>query len=205
MTEKLSSEGNYKSLLVFFDNSFLLEFFRKHHLNVPPASIDQSYSVLGKDKLLDSIAHSLLPYFDSQSGISPAISRLKVEELLYQIVRLHGIETLSFLIDDSNSYRDVAFKKVVESNIFNHLSSAELAFLCNMSTSTFRRNFQQLYKTTPGKWFSQKRLEKAAELLRVNQSKPSEIYLQVGFESLSSFIHSFKQQYGLTPKQYQKA
>jgi len=203
MTEKLSGAGGFKSLLIFFDNNYLLQFFKKHNLALSPSNSESGFSVLQKDELLNSIALSVLPYFDIKKGLPENISALKTEELLLQIVNLHGTASLSFLVDNLQSYRDVEFKKIVESNITNNLNSSQLAFLCNMSPSTFRRKFIQLYQETPGKWFTQKRLEKAAQLLKSSDAKASEIYLRVGFESLSSFIHAFKKAYGATPKKYQ--
>ncbi|WP_421976363.1 helix-turn-helix domain-containing protein [Roseivirga seohaensis] len=205
MTEKLSGEGGFKSLLFFFDNNYLLQFFKKHNLALSPTSNERGFLVLQKDELLNSIVHSLFPYFKSKHELSENLGELKTEELLLQIVNLHGTESISFLLDNLQSYRDVEFKKIVESNITNNLNSSQLAFLCNMSPSTFRRKFIQLYQETPGKWFTQKRLEKAAQLLKSSDAKASEIYLRIGFESLSSFIHAFKKQYGHTPKQHQKS
>lgn len=202
MTEKLSGEGSFKSLLIFFDNNYLLQFFKKHSLALSPGNTDSGFSVLQKDDLLNSIAYSLLPYFNSKKELHESISELKAEELLLQIVNLHGTESLSFLLDNHQSYRDIEFKKVVESNITNNLNTTQLAFLCNMSPSTFRRRFILLYSETPGKWLTKKRLEKAAQLLKSSDAKTSEIYLKVGFESLSSFIHAFKKAYGVTPKKY---
>ncbi|WP_162415615.1 helix-turn-helix domain-containing protein [Cyclobacterium roseum] len=205
MTEKLSGEGGFKSLLIFFDNDYLLRFFKKYNLALSSASTDRGFSVLQKDDLLNSIAYSLLPYFDSKKDLPESISELKAEELLLQIVDLYGTESVSFLLDHLQAYRDIAFKKVVESNITNNLNSSQLAFLCNMSPSTFRRKFIQFYGETPGKWFTKKRLEKAAQLLKSSDANASEIYLKVGFESLSSFIHAFKKAYGATPKKYQNS
>ena len=80
----------------------------------------------------------------------------------------------------------------------------ELAFLCNMSLSTFKREFQKHYSDSPMKWFQNKRLEYAHHLLYNEQMSSSEIYLEVGYESLSSFIKSYKAKYGVTPKQHHK-
>nr|WP_283770027.1 AraC family transcriptional regulator [Mucilaginibacter sp. Bleaf8] len=46
-------------------------------------------------------------------------------------------------------------------------------------------------------------MEKAAPMLRNTGLNSSEIYLDLGYENLSSFIQSFKQVYGMKPKQYQ--
>jgi AraC-like DNA-binding protein len=46
-------------------------------------------------------------------------------------------------------------------------------------------------------------MEKAAQLLKQNGHKASDIYYELGYQNLSSFIQSFKQVHGITPKQYQ--
>jgi AraC-like DNA-binding protein len=38
------------------------------------------------------------------------------------------------------------FKKIVESNVHSNLKLEEIAFLCNMSLSTFKRHFTSEYK-----------------------------------------------------------
>ncbi|MEM9024275.1 MAG: AraC family transcriptional regulator, partial [Bacteroidota bacterium] len=85
------------------------------------------------------------------------------------------------------------------------LTLEELAFLCNMSISTFKRHFQQIYEVAPSRWFREKRLQRAEYLLRVQHQKPSEVYREVGFENLSSFTQAFKKHFGTTPKKYQAA
>ncbi|WP_420152093.1 helix-turn-helix domain-containing protein, partial [Siphonobacter sp.] len=79
------------------------------------------------------------------------------------------------------------------------------AFLCHTSLSTFKRRFAKIYGTSPNKWFLEKRMQKAAQLLKQGDYKVSEVYYEIGYENLSSFIQSFKQVYGVTPKQYQLA
>jgi AraC-like DNA-binding protein len=54
--------------------------------------------------------------------------------------------------------------------------------------------------TPPNKWLTQQRLAVAAQLLRQGMLKASDVYDQAGYESMPSFIHSFKQVYRLTPK-----
>jgi AraC-like DNA-binding protein len=96
------------------------------------------------------------------------------------------------------------FVQTVETNWMSKLSLKELAFLCNMSVSTFKREFQKHYAESPMKWFQNKRLEYAHQLLYKEQKSSSEIYLEVGYENLSSFIQAYKLKYGITPKQHHK-
>ena len=73
-----------------------------------------------------------------------------------------------------------------------------------MSVSTFKRKFEKHYTESPVKWFQNKRLEYAHHLLYKQQKSSSEIYLEVGYENLSSFIQAYKSKYGVTPKQHHK-
>jgi AraC-like DNA-binding protein len=72
-----------------------------------------------------------------------------------------------------------------------------------MSLSSFKRRFARIYGNSPNRWLLEKRMERAAKMLRQHNRKASEIYYELGYENLSSFIQSFKQIYGITPKQYQ--
>jgi len=101
-----------------------------------------------------------------------------------------------------HSDRDLLIRQVVTANTYNFISLEELAFLCYMTLSTFKRRFASLYGTSPKKWFQEKRMEKAAKMLRNSNLNLTEIHLELGYENLSSFIQSFKQVYGTTPKQY---
>ena len=91
----------------------------------------------------------------------------------------------------------------METNITNNISIEDLAFLCNTSLSTFKRRFLKLYGTSPSKWILQRRMEIAKDLLLHHHEKPSEVYHKVGYENHSSFTQSFKQTFGLTPKDFQ--
>lgn len=94
MTEKLSGESDVKSLLIFFDNNYLILFFKKYILALSPARTESGFSVLQKDELLNSMAYFLLPYFENKKEPPESISEFKAEKLLLQIVNLHGTESL---------------------------------------------------------------------------------------------------------------
>jgi AraC-like DNA-binding protein len=129
---------------------------------------------------------------------------LKLEELMLYMCDKYRNEVISLRTAVLENQEDLIIRKAVEANIGNCITIDELAFLCNMSLSTFKRKFSKLYSTSPNKWFLQKRMELAAALLRNSNEKPSDIYHKVGYENHSSFTHSFKQTFGLTPSEYQQ-
>lgn len=73
------------------------------------------------------------------------------------------------------------------------------AYLTGRSLAIFKRDFQKTFHTSPNRWIQQKRLEEAYYLIKEKGRKPSEVYLEVGFETLSHFSYSFKQFFGVNP------
>ena len=109
---------------------------------------------------------------------------------------------LSSIIKNRNQ-KNNDFLNTIETNKHKKLTLTELAFLSNMSVSTFKREFEKHFQESPIKWFQEKRLEHAAFLLKNEQKRASEIYYEIGYESLSSFVQAFKVRFGKTPKQFQ--
>lgn len=70
-----------------------------------------------------------------------------------------------------------------------------------MSLSTFKRHFIKEHKTSPGKWLQDKRLQKAKETLELDNLKPSDIYLDFGYNNLSNFSIAFKNKFGINPSE----
>ena len=121
--------------------------------------------------------------------------------MLY-LIELKGLDFLYSLLDN-NDNQNQKFIKTIESNRLNKLTIKELSFLSNMSVSTFKREFEKNFHSTPSKWFQDKRLEHSAFLLKNSPKRPSDIFEEIGYENLSNFIQAFKIKFGVTPKKYQ--
>jgi len=207
MSEKVAAENaDYHSILFFFDSKLLTEFFEKHAVllgNQPGLSDNLPFLLFEKDEFLVNFIRSLDYMLNADQTIYQALQLVKLEELfLYLAVHYPGqIQQIRNMSHETND--DLIVRRAVTSHIDNNISVEELAFLCNMSLSTFKRRFARIYGSSPNKWLLEKRMEKAAKMLRQNDCKASEIYYELGYENLSSFIQSFKQIYGVTPKQYQ--
>ena len=203
MTEKLSSAQNYRSVLLFFSNDVLLKFIRKNELNRKESNVYKSVYSFKYDKFIERFVNSLLDISKLSKNIQKRMLEVKFEEIILYLTEKYGTEFLYSFSEKSNDTSQ-KFIQTVETNWMSKLTLKELAFLCNMSVSTFKREFEKYYAESPIKWFQNKRLEYAHHLLNKEQKKSSEIYLEVGYENLSSFIQAYKSKYGITPKQHHK-
>lgn len=202
------TQDEFHSILIFFDDDVLADFFVKNkdiirrHDNINHNTNLNPYIAIKKDAFISHYISSLRLMLHTSMVISPQMKALKLEELMLYLVEKYPEVILSFQYMQKTA-ADIEIRKVVETNISNSLSVDELAFLCNLSTSTFKRYFQKIYNTSPNNWILQQRMKMAAKLLHQGKEKPAEIFYKVGYENHSSFSRSFKKFYGVTPKEFQ--
>ncbi|MBX0293108.1 helix-turn-helix transcriptional regulator [Hymenobacter sp. HSC-4F20] len=210
MSEKIAAPATeYHSLLLLFDHQVLADFCHRHAawLGQPDQhAASQPFLRFEQNAFLATFVRSLDCLLTEEAAAIPQqLQRVKLEELLlYLALHYPGqFQQLRRLGQEANE--EVLVRQAVTSHIGSPVAVAELAFLCHMSLSTFKRRFAQLYGTSPRRWLLERRMEKAATLLRQADRNVSELSDELGYENLSSFIQSFKQFYGVTPKQYQGA
>ena len=202
ISQQLSPSNTYRSILLFFSDNALLQFLAKNKIASKLTKHPMPYHVCQYDAYIHTFVKSLQQINIADKSLHQSLLQLKFDEIMLYLMHKKGVAFLqTFLNVHSNQTRH--FINVIESNALNNLSVQELAFLCNMSISTFKREFEKNYQTSPIKWFNEKRLEHAAYILSNQSKRPIDIFGDIGYESLSSFIQSFKLQYGITPKQYQ--
>jgi AraC-like DNA-binding protein len=189
-------------VLLFFSNEDVLKFIRKFELNAPDSKNYYSTYSFNYDVFIKRFVESLLDISKLSKKIQSRILETKFEEIMLYLVEFKGVEFLYSLISNSNNEHQ-KFIQTIESNQLNKLTIKELSFISNMSVSTFKREFEKHFRSTPSKWFQEKRLEHAAFLLKNNSKRPSDIFEEIGYETLSNFTQAFKLKFGLTPKQYQ--
>ncbi len=200
MTEKLSAGKNYRSILLFFSNETLLKIVKKTAVDQAEFSSKKSVYSFKYDDFIKRFVTSLLDISKLTKTTQEKLLEVKLEEIILYLTAIDGVEFVHALLSNSNNSQQKIIQ-TVENNLLNKLTITELAFLCNMSISTFKREFEKHYAESPIKWFQNKRLEHAYFLLHQEHKNASEIYYEVGYENLSSFIQAYKSRYGITPKQ----
>jgi transcriptional regulator GlxA family with amidase domain len=68
----------------------------------------------------------------------------------------------------------------------------------------FLRLFREAYGETPGRYLARVRLERARTLLETTDRRVTDICLDVGYESLSSFTIAFRNRFGTPPDRYRR-
>lgn len=73
-----------------------------------------------------------------------------------------------------------------------------------MSVSKLNRTFRALYATSLHSYVQDKRLERAAKLIKERDLPISEAAIQAGYTNMSHFSKSFLKKFGVLPKKYSK-
>ncbi|HET9111659.1 MAG TPA: helix-turn-helix transcriptional regulator [Ktedonobacterales bacterium] len=84
------------------------------------------------------------------------------------------------------------------------LTLDELARVAVMSPTHFLRVFRQAFGQTPHQFLTERRIERAKDLLRMTNRPVTDICLAVGFESLGSFSALFRRRVGVSPAAYRR-
>jgi len=200
LTELLDTEAIYYCKLFFFSDKKLKKFLDKHSENQDVVKDGSPYFIIRNDAYIISYLNSLSTISEAPTVFMENLLAVKFEELMLYLLQKYGkkfqIYLHSLIVKEKSP-----FKKIVESQIHSNLKLEEIAFLCHMSLSTFKRHFLKEYKVSPGKWLQDKRLQKSKEILEQGDLKPSDIYLDFGYNNLSNFSTAFKNKFGFSPKE----
>ncbi|OOQ56515.1 AraC family transcriptional regulator [Mucilaginibacter pedocola] len=172
-----------------------------YHKKQPAADslmgFEPSFISFKKHPLLQSCLASVAPYFDLQEELPDAIASVKIEEAIHVVRMLEpGIDNLLANFAEPGK---IGLSDFMERNYMFNMPLEKFGYLTGRSLTTFKRDFKRAFATTPQKWLTRKRLDLAHYQIREKRRKPSEVYLETGFENLSHFSFAFKKQFGYAP------
>jgi AraC-like DNA-binding protein len=187
---KNSGSAGFKSIAVHIDKSILMEMATYYRLSANSEYTGEGSILLDSHPLLINYVDSLTAYTQNQNGDERIIS-LKVKELVLLLMNVAEPGKLDLKAFMNSHYR-------------YNVNIDRFAYLTGRSLAAFKRDFTKLYHTSPGKWLTQKRLEEAYDLIEIQDQKPSEIYLDLGFEDFSHFSFAYKKAFGHSPTKNNK-
>jgi AraC-like DNA-binding protein len=192
----------HKAVAMHLTTKRLRDFYAELEIPTAPANDraaanDQRIRRFDGHPLLSSFLASLLPYFEMKDPFPEVIASLKIREAI-SILRIidPAIDGLLTQFADPDKIDLAGF---MEKNYMFNMPMEKFGYLTGRSLSTFNRDFKRLYRLTPQKWLTQRRLALAHYQLAQLKKRPVDVYLEVGFEDLSHFSSAFKKQYGYAP------
>jgi AraC-like DNA-binding protein len=194
---KCPQEGDFQKIVISLDELFLKRFLERHDAAAENASRDDSILFLAGNQLLRSFIQSLEPYYMGEAEIDETFADIKREELL--LILLRNDPDLAAVLFNFGAPEKIDLASFMNRNYRFNIPLERFAFLTGRSLSAFKRDFQKQFNETPGHWLTRKRLDEAYFLIRNEGQKPSDVYLELGFEDLSHFSFAFKKQFGQSP------
>ncbi len=191
-----ADKGPFKSISVLLPEELLRKFYAVH----PVATSQHNWSkhhVVTKHPVLDGLFQSLLPYFDITDVLPADMADIKVQETLTLLQAFDQQATQILSSFEEPGKIDLA--DFMEQNFMFNLPLEKFGYLTGRSLTTFKKDFKKIFSITPGRWLTQKRLELAYYQIAVKKRKPSDVYIDAGFENLSHFSYAFKKQFGYSP------
>lgn len=126
-----------------------------------------------------------------------------VYALVFEIARFNDKEVSRTLSRNGSLQLERAIE-YVDTNYANTFRIADLAQVCYMSETHFRRIFQEKMNMTPVEYVNFVRIRKACELIDKTDISMEEVAGKVGFVTPSTFNRNFRRIVGTSPYQWKK-
>ncbi len=202
ITKTWGRGGSMFSSVVFtFQEDLVQKALMQMEFDDPGRQDNQNQNIIAihSNPILDQFIQSLELFFEQKVEMDHALANLKTMEVLVGLIRSNKsifYELQSFAqrsIADLYQYMQYHYRE--------KKSLEEFARDSGRSLTTFKKEFFQLFQTSPGRWLKMKRLDHAYRLLKFTNRKASEVYLECGFEDLAHFSKSFKKQFNVNPSE----
>lgn len=154
------------------------------------------------DLMLNNFRQSIDILLENPELVDDGIIKTKLKEFIQLLIKSQNAPSQLDFLAALFKPNEVEFKKVIQQNVYANLTIKELALLTHLSESSFKRKFKEVFNNSPKKYLTEKKLKRAAELLKSSNDRISEIAYDVGFDSVSTFNRNFADFYGKSPSNY---
>jgi AraC-like DNA-binding protein len=201
MTKMPEKNEQYKSIWLTFTRPFLREFYRTLNKKQLPEDVKRQkvsvYKLPADRPDIRSLFESMTPYFDSPIPPTDELLKLKMTEGV--LILLNTDKDVYASLFDFVAPWKIDILDFLNENYMYDLSVKEIASFTGRSIASFKRDFKKISPLSPEKWVIEKRLKIAHDKISKENKKASDVYLELGFKSLSHFSTAFKRQYGFPP------
>lgn len=192
------SGANHETIVISLQEDLLRKIALEEKLEADRKYISPANVLIPSNEFLQGYFQSIVPYARSSGeSMTNEMGILKVKEGV-KLLMLAIPELRNYLFDFSEPSK-IDLERFMISNFHFNSPVEKFAELTGRSLAAFKRDFQKTFGSPPRQWLQDKRLTTAKHLIETKHKKPSDIYIDLGFESLSHFSHSFRKKFGISP------
>lgn len=192
---KQRDNNEFEKVIFIFDELFLRAFLKKHPIQFQNHRFNDAFIKIKKDKLINSFLLLLEANYTETGQVNKAFEDTKREELLLILLQLQP--ELSDILFDFGIPGKLNLEAFMQQHYKFNVGLERFAFLTGRSLWAFKRDFKKIYNETPNRWLTKRRLQEARFLVEEKKLRPTDIYLDLGFEDLSHFSFAFKKAFGV--------
>lgn len=200
-TVHMNIEKPTKALVFELNDQLIQSVVSSAHLKNKETQIESPFNELligNHDQNIMNDVHQLIDISRSKDLCDPFLLDLYAQKLVYSLLNIQ--KTNGIIMNQMLTPVQRAISQM-EKHIHEPISIHFIAEQVNMSESSFSHAFKKQMHMTPQKYMQQLKLERAIKLL--SKSSVTDVAFELGYENPSYFIRLFKEEYGVTPKQFQ--
>ena len=196
---KIPAEGKeYQTIVIILKEELLRQIALEEKIEIHQKYTGPLNILVPVNDYLQGYFQSVIPYVrHPEASMTTELGMLKVKEAAQLL--LHTMPGLKEFLFDFSDAGKIDLEKFMLGNFHFNVPVEKFAQLTGRSLAGFKRDFQKTFGMSPRQWLQEKRLTEARHLIEKKNKKSSAIYLDLGFESLSHFSHSFKKRFGKAP------
>lgn len=163
----------------------------------PLVSQEQEHPILA-----EAILTIIREYKSEQLEFRPEIVQSRMVSLLLEAARVMPTRPAVIEPEIKKKHEILNSMEYIQKHYTEEIKIKDLADLCFISETHFRRCFQEILHMTPVDYINFVRIQSSCELLSSTRESINHIASKVGFPTVSSFNRNFKTILGIQPRQW---
>jgi AraC-like DNA-binding protein len=153
------------------------------------------------DPIVHHIGQALLSSLEQPDHVSKVFLDYVLQALNCHFVRFYGGVAISVrhFRGGLSPWQKRRATEFLEANLDGNIPLQKIAEECEMSVSHFARAFKSTFRKPPHTWLTERRVERAKDLMRNSRLPLADIANRCGFADQSALNRSFKRIHGMSP------
>ncbi|MBK8846180.1 MAG: helix-turn-helix transcriptional regulator [Bacteroidetes bacterium] len=183
-------------------DSTQLNFFARE--NYAPSVLSSKQTNVGAN--LASICNRIIATTQGQFTLPTDFYYQVAKALIDDHIKMHNeLQSITVVKQSTRlelHQRLIRGKEFMDDYFLHNLNVKSIAEVCGLSEFHFYRLFRSVFKVTPHKYLTTKKLIHCHTLIQCGHHSITEVASQSGYSDIHSFSKAFKQHFGVSPSKY---